>query len=240
MKRKIRDEAERKWQARKLRSAALRGAQRARARHRLPQRAAHLRAADRRGQRAHARRGLDAARRRSCGDGATGNVEAAKKVGAALAALAREHQIEEVVFNRNGFLYHGRVKALADAAREAGLSSSDPATQAENERHAATQRERLRAHRPRGPHQPRGEGREGRPALQLQRAGRGRRRRRRGRRRLRQGGRGARGDPQGHRARAQDADRGPAPGRPHAAARDHRPLRRGARAAAARRRPAPA
>jgi len=55
------------------------------------------------------------------GEGATGNVEAAKKVGAALAKVAREKQIEEVVFNRNGFLYHGRVKALADAAREAGL-----------------------------------------------------------------------------------------------------------------------
>ncbi|HVP29013.1 MAG TPA: 50S ribosomal protein L18 [Myxococcota bacterium] len=55
------------------------------------------------------------------GEGATGNVEAAKKVGTALAKLAREQQIEAVVFNRNGFLYHGRVKALADAAREAGL-----------------------------------------------------------------------------------------------------------------------
>ena len=51
----------------------------------------------------------------------TGNVEAAKKVGAAVAALAREKNIERVVFNRNGFLFHGRVKALADAAREAGL-----------------------------------------------------------------------------------------------------------------------
>ena len=51
----------------------------------------------------------------------TGTVDAAKKVGAALAAAAREKQIEAVVFNRNGFLYHGRVKALADAAREAGL-----------------------------------------------------------------------------------------------------------------------
>jgi large subunit ribosomal protein L18 len=39
----------------------------------------------------------------------------------ALAALAHENNIEEVVMNRNGFLYHGRVKALADAAREAGL-----------------------------------------------------------------------------------------------------------------------
>jgi large subunit ribosomal protein L18 len=51
----------------------------------------------------------------------TGKIEAAKRVGKALADLAREKQIEQVVFNRNGFLYHGRVKALADAAREAGL-----------------------------------------------------------------------------------------------------------------------
>jgi len=53
--------------------------------------------------------------------GATGNIEAAKKVGQAIAELAKKKQIESVVFNRNGFLYHGRVKALADAAREAGL-----------------------------------------------------------------------------------------------------------------------
>ena len=55
------------------------------------------------------------------GDGYPGNVEAAKKVGAAVAALAKEKQIDSVVFNRNGFLFHGRVKALADAAREGGL-----------------------------------------------------------------------------------------------------------------------
>ena len=55
------------------------------------------------------------------GASATGNIEAAKKVGAAIAELAREKQIESVVFNRNGFLFHGRVKALAEAAREAGL-----------------------------------------------------------------------------------------------------------------------
>ena len=55
------------------------------------------------------------------GDGYTGNVEAAKKVGAAIAALAKDKQIDSVVFNRNGFLFHGRVKALAEAAREAGL-----------------------------------------------------------------------------------------------------------------------
>lgn len=51
----------------------------------------------------------------------TGGIEAAKKVGQAIAAAARERNIEQVVFNRNGFLYHGRVKAVADAAREAGL-----------------------------------------------------------------------------------------------------------------------
>jgi large subunit ribosomal protein L18 len=53
--------------------------------------------------------------------GYTGNVEAAKRVGQALAELARANQVEQAVLNRNGFLYHGRVKALADAAREAGL-----------------------------------------------------------------------------------------------------------------------
>ena len=53
---------------------------------------------------------------------ATGNIEAAKKVGAEIAKKAQEQQIASVVFNRNGFLFHGRVKALAEAAREAGLS----------------------------------------------------------------------------------------------------------------------
>jgi len=54
-------------------------------------------------------------------DGPTGNVEAAKKIGEALAARAKEKGIEEVVFDRGGYLYHGRVKALAEGAREAGL-----------------------------------------------------------------------------------------------------------------------
>jgi large subunit ribosomal protein L18 len=54
-------------------------------------------------------------------DTSTGNIAAAKKVGTAIAEAAKEKQISEVVFNRNGFLYHGRVKALAEAAREAGL-----------------------------------------------------------------------------------------------------------------------
>ena len=47
--------------------------------------------------------------------------EAASKVGKAIAELARGKKIEEVTFGRNGFLYSGRIKALADAAREAGL-----------------------------------------------------------------------------------------------------------------------
>ena len=50
-----------------------------------------------------------------------GNVEAAKKVGAEIAKLAVAKGIERVVFDRSGYLYHGRVEALADAARENGL-----------------------------------------------------------------------------------------------------------------------
>jgi large subunit ribosomal protein L18 len=46
---------------------------------------------------------------------------AAKKVGALIAKMCLEKKIERVVFDRNGYLYHGRVKALAEAAREAGL-----------------------------------------------------------------------------------------------------------------------
>ena len=49
------------------------------------------------------------------------NIEAAKQVGALVAKRALEKQIENVVFDRGGYLYHGRVKALAEAAREAGL-----------------------------------------------------------------------------------------------------------------------
>jgi large subunit ribosomal protein L18 len=50
-----------------------------------------------------------------------GSVEAAKKIGAAIAQKAKEKNISSVVFDRGGYLYHGRIKALADAAREAGL-----------------------------------------------------------------------------------------------------------------------
>ena len=51
-----------------------------------------------------------------------GNIEAASKVGKLIAERAIEKGIKEVAFDRSGYKYHGRVKALADAAREAGLS----------------------------------------------------------------------------------------------------------------------
>ena len=54
-------------------------------------------------------------------EGAAGNCEAAKKVGITLAERAKEKGIEEVVFDRGGYIFHGRVAALAEGAREAGL-----------------------------------------------------------------------------------------------------------------------
>jgi large subunit ribosomal protein L18 len=50
-----------------------------------------------------------------------GNAAAAKLVGAAIAEAAKARKVESVAFDRNGYRYHGRIKALADAAREAGL-----------------------------------------------------------------------------------------------------------------------
>ena len=52
---------------------------------------------------------------------AGGNVDAARTVGKLIAERAREKGIEQVVFDRGGYIYHGRVKGLAEAAREAGL-----------------------------------------------------------------------------------------------------------------------
>ena len=54
-------------------------------------------------------------------EGATGNCEAAKKVGLAVAERAKAKGIETVVFDRGGYVYHGRVAALAEGAREGGL-----------------------------------------------------------------------------------------------------------------------
>ena len=50
-----------------------------------------------------------------------GNIAAAKVVGAAIAEKVKAAGLQSVVFDRGGYLYHGRIKALADAAREAGL-----------------------------------------------------------------------------------------------------------------------
>lgn len=54
-------------------------------------------------------------------EGSGGNCDAARKVGAAVAERALKKGIEEVVFDRGGYIYHGRVKALAEGAREGGL-----------------------------------------------------------------------------------------------------------------------
>jgi large subunit ribosomal protein L18 len=53
--------------------------------------------------------------------GRDSKTEAAKKVGALVAQVCVERQIGKVVFDRNGYMYHGRIKALANAAREGGL-----------------------------------------------------------------------------------------------------------------------
>ncbi len=57
---------------------------------------------------------------KAAGKGA-GNREGARKVGERIAELCKENDIEKVVFDRNGFLFHGRVKELAEGARKAGL-----------------------------------------------------------------------------------------------------------------------
>ena len=54
-------------------------------------------------------------------EGNGGNMDAAKKIGAVIAERALQKGIEDVVFDRGGYIYHGRVKALAEGAREGGL-----------------------------------------------------------------------------------------------------------------------
>ena len=61
-----------------------------------------------------------------------GNVEAARRIGTAIAERALAKGIDQVVFDRGGYLYHGRVKALTDAAREAGLNKDESAKKAGN------------------------------------------------------------------------------------------------------------
>ena len=59
--------------------------------------------------------------------GPGGNIEAAQRVGRTIAERALAAGIEQVVFDRGGYLYHGRVKALTDAAREVGLNKNEAA-----------------------------------------------------------------------------------------------------------------
>jgi len=58
---------------------------------------------------------------KSLRDGGTGNIDAAAKVGSLIAERAKAAGVTRVAFDRAGFKYHGRVKALADAARDGGL-----------------------------------------------------------------------------------------------------------------------
>jgi large subunit ribosomal protein L18 len=61
-----------------------------------------------------------------------GNVEAARRVGKAIAERALAKGISSVVFDRGGYLYHGRIKALTDAARDAGLNKDESAGNEDN------------------------------------------------------------------------------------------------------------
>jgi large subunit ribosomal protein L18 len=69
--------------------------------------------------------------------GTGGNLDAARRIGTAIAERALAKGIEQVVFDRGGYLYHGRVKALADAARAAGLNKHEVVAEPEAEPPAA-------------------------------------------------------------------------------------------------------
>ncbi len=72
-----------------------------------------------------------------------GNLDAARRIGKAIAERALAKGIESVVFDRGGYLYHGRIKALTDAAREAGLNKNELEARAAEE--AATAEEKPEA-----------------------------------------------------------------------------------------------
>ena len=67
-----------------------------------------------------------------------GNVAAAERVGRAIAERTIAAGVEQVVFDRGGFIYHGRIKALTDAARAAGLNKNESAEEADNTAEAET------------------------------------------------------------------------------------------------------
>jgi len=69
-----------------------------------------------------------------------GNLDAARRIGKAIAERALEKGIESVVFDRGGYLYHGRIKALTDAAREAGLNKNEMAARAAEDAEKAAQK----------------------------------------------------------------------------------------------------
>src|SRR5215212_3832230 len=69
--------------------------------------------------------------------GSGGNLDAARRIGQAIAERALAKGIEQVVFDRGGYLYHGRIKALTDAARAAGLNKNEVVAQAEEPAPAA-------------------------------------------------------------------------------------------------------
>jgi large subunit ribosomal protein L18 len=73
-----------------------------------------------------------------------GNLDAAKRVGQTIAERALAKGIEQVVFDRGGYLYHGRIKALTDAARAAGLNKNEGVTE-ETSGHEAAQAEPAQA-----------------------------------------------------------------------------------------------
>jgi len=83
-----------------------------------------------------------------------GNIEAAKKIGQAIAERALAAGVSSVVFDRGGYLYHGRVKALTDAARAAGLNKNEvvaEAASAEPEAAAEVPAEEVKPKKPKKP-----------------------------------------------------------------------------------------
>ena len=68
-----------------------------------------------------------------------GNLDAARRIGAAIAERALARGIEQVVFDRGGYLYHGRVKALTDAARAAGLNKNEASATEEEATEASSE-----------------------------------------------------------------------------------------------------